>query len=94
MDVYDIILAPVITEKTTDERARSRYVFRVLSWATKIDIKRAAEKIFGVKVLDVNTIKVKGKTRGAIRGMPGRTKSWKKAYVTLEPGQKIESLEA
>jgi len=94
MDPHSIILTPIITEKTTDERVRSRYVFRVLSQATKIDIKRAVEKIFGVKVLDVNTTKVKAKTRGAIRGMPGRTRSWKKAYVTLEPGRKIESLEA
>jgi large subunit ribosomal protein L23 len=94
MDHYEVILEPVITEKATDERVRSRYVFKVSPRSTKIDVKNAVENVFKVKVLDVNTVAVKGKVRGAIRGSFGRTKSWKKAYVTLAAGQKIESLEA
>jgi len=93
-NIYGVLLEPIVTEKGTDERARSRYIFRVSQRATKIDIKNAVEESFHVKVVDVNTVMVKGKTRGAIRGSFGRTRNWKKAYVTLEPGKKIESLEA
>lgn len=93
-DWHDLILSPIVTEKTTDERGRSRYTFRVQDGATKVDIKNAIEKVFTVKVTDVNTVRVKGKVRGAIRGRAGRTRNWKKAYVTLPPGQKIASLEA
>lgn len=89
-----VLFGPVITEKATDEKARNRYVVRVLRSATKVDIKRSIEKLFNVKVIDVNTLVVHGKVCGAIRGRMGRRSSWKKAYVTLEKGQKIEALEA
>jgi len=89
-----MLFGPVITEKATDEKARSRYVVKVASRATKVDVKKAFEQLFKVKVVDVNTLMVHGKVRGAFRGRLGRTKSWKKAYVTLEKGQKIEALES
>ncbi len=89
-----VLLGSIITEKATDEKQRNRYVLKVLPGSTKIDIKNAVEKLFKVEVVDVNTINVRGKVLGAIRGKMGRTKNWKKAYVTLKPGQKIESLEA
>ena len=92
-DIHDVLQAPVITEKGSMERANGRYVFRVSPSSTKIDVKKAVEKIFNVSVKDVNTICVKGKVRGAIRGRVGVTKSWKKAYVTLKAGQKIQTLE-
>jgi len=93
-DPHDVLLAPVITEKGTSERERSRYIFKVRPSSTKVDVKNAVQKVFKVKVKDVNTVNVRGKVRGAIRGRFGSTSSWKKAYVTLEPGQKIESMEA
>jgi len=92
--VFDVILSPMVTEKSTMARAEGRYVFKVRKDATKVDIKNAVGKIFKVKVADVNTVIVKGKRRGAIRGKLGTMKDWKKAYVTLAAGQKIESLEA
>ncbi len=93
-DIHDVLQAPVITEKGSIERAANgRYVFRVSPSSTKIDIKKAVEKIFNVGVKDVNTVSVKGKVRGHVRGRIGVTKNWKKAYVTLKPGQKIQTLE-
>lgn len=68
------------------------YVFEVLSAATKIDIRRAVESLFKVKVLDVNTAKVRGKTRRIGKSL-GKTGSWKKAYVKLKSGQKIDLIE-
>lgn len=93
MKAEQIIIEPIITEKSTAERASGRYVFKVHLDATKIDIKRAVYEVFKVKVKAVNTCKVLGKPR--IRGrMIGKTSSWKKAYVTLFPGERIEKLEA
>ena len=88
-----IIIEPVITEKAMGERVLSRYVFKVHLDASKISIGRAVEKLFKVKVLSVNTSKVRPKRRTMGRSI-GRTSHWKKAYVTLERGQKIEELEA
>ena len=73
-------------------RMDSVYTFAVLQSATKIDIRRAVEKLFNVKVKDVNTMKVRGKDRRLGRSI-GRTSSWKKAYVKLVAGQKIELIE-
>ena len=87
------ILAPIITEKTSLERAMNRYTFKVDPRANKVEIKYAISKLFKVKVKDVNTVRVRGKVRGFIRGVFGKTSSYKKAYVTLESGQKIEELE-
>lgn len=92
MDYEQVIISPVITEKSVGERVRSCYVFKVHPQANKILIKQAVEKIFKVKVVSVNTCKVRGKRRVVGRSV-GRTSNWKKAYVTLAPGQKIAELE-
>lgn len=84
----DIIIAPVITEKSNDELQAGKYTFKVNKKATKIDIRNAVEKLFEVKVLKVNTISVKGKE--VRRGKTvGRTSDWKKAIVTIDtnPGE-------
>ncbi len=88
----EIIIEPVITEKAAGEKAFSRYVFKVNPLANKISIAEAVEKLFKVRVRAVNTSRVRPKRRVMGRSM-GRTSRWKKAYVTLEPGQKIEELE-
>lgn len=88
-----IIIEPVITEKSLSGRADSRYVFRVNLNAEKIEIRKAIEKIFKVKVLAVNTTYVRPKQRVMGKSI-GRTSRWKKAYVTLASGQKIQELEA
>ena len=79
----DIILAPVVTEKSTDGIAEGKYTFKVNKKATKIDIKNAVEKLFEVKVLSVNTISVKGKEKRVGRNV-GKTSDWKKAIVTID----------
>jgi len=87
-----IILRPIITEKTTDLKASDIYVFSVLSDATKVDIKNAVENLFKVKVLSVNTINSDGRRRQIGRSV-GKTAKIKKAYVKLASGQKIDMLE-
>lgn len=92
MHPEQIILAPVVTEKAIGVRATSQYVFKVHSDANKKEIEGAIKKLFKVKVVSVNTCKVRAKTR--VRGsIIGHTSKWKKAYVTLAAGQKIEELE-
>lgn len=93
-DPNTIILSPLITEKSSRELGRGMYTFVVDRTATKVDVRIAIEKLFKVKVKSVNTVSVKGKIRGTWGKGVGRTKAWKKAYVTLREGQKIESLEA
>ncbi|MBN2283932.1 MAG: 50S ribosomal protein L23 [Deltaproteobacteria bacterium] len=93
MDMYSIIKKPVITEKSTFLREDgNKYIFEVASDATKVDIRAAVEKIFKVKVVDVHTISMKGKRKRLGRTM-GRRKDWKKAVVTLAPGNSIEVFE-
>ncbi len=87
-----IIIEPQITEKAVGERALSRYVFKVNPLANKISIAQAVEQLFKVSVLAVNTCRVRPKQRIMGRSI-GRTSQWKKAYVTLKRGQKIEELE-
>lgn len=93
MEAEQIIIEPLITEKSVGQRAGSRYVFKVHPKATKIAVKLAVTKIFKVKVIDVNTCHVRAKLRTSGRNV-GRTTGWKKAYVTLAAGQKITELEA
>jgi len=93
MEAEQILIEPLITEKSVNQRAAARYVFKVNLKSTKIAVKQAVEKIFKVKVTDVNTCHVRAKLRVTGRGI-GRTTSWKKAYVTLAAGQKIAELEA
>ena len=79
----EIILAPVVTEKSNDELQTGKYTFRVNKKATKIDIRNAVEKLFEVKVLNVNTMSVKGKEKRMGR-TSGKTPDWKKAIVTID----------
>ncbi|MCL4424445.1 MAG: 50S ribosomal protein L23 [Firmicutes bacterium] len=88
----DIIIRPVITEKTNGLMAEGKYTFVVDPRASKGVIKQAIEDKFKVKVKDVNTSRVQGKIRRMGRHV-GRQPSWKKAVVTLEAGQKIEFFE-
>ena len=91
---YDIIIRPVITERSMAAVADKKYVFEVAPEAGKIEIKNAVEEIFGVKVAKVNTINYDGKAKRLGAGRPGRRKSWKKAYVQLTPDSKtIEMFE-
>ena len=90
----DIILKPIITENSMDMIADRKYTFKVAPDATKPEIAKAVEELFGVKVASVNTINMKSKPK-RVRYVPGRTAEWKKAIVTLKPGSKtIEFFEA
>ena len=86
---YDVILAPVITEKATMLSEQNKVVFRVAEDATKEEIATAVEELFRVKVTKVNTLIQKGKTK-RFRGRPGRRNDVKKAIVTLQEGQSID----
>ena len=86
---FDTLIAPVITEKSTIASENSQVVFRVPLEATKPEIAAAVEALFKVKVLAVNTIRVKGK-RKTFRGVEGRRSDTKKAIVTLAEGQSID----
>ena len=88
-NVYDIIIRPIITERSMEAVADKKYVFEVAPTAGKIEIKNAVEEIFGVKVVRVNTLTVKPKTK-RVRYVAGKTRSWKKAIVTLAEGDTIE----
>ena len=79
----EIIVRPVITEKSNDEMQSGKYTFEVNKKATKIEIAKAVEKLFEVKVLNVNTMTVKGKTK-RVRYQEGKTSDWKKAIVTID----------
>ena len=87
--IYDVILAPVITEKATNITGNNQYTFKVPLDATKPEIKKAVEGLFSVTVTAVNTIVAKGKTK-RFRGMMGRRSDTKKAMVTLVAGQRID----
>jgi large subunit ribosomal protein L23 len=95
----EIILRPVISEKSIDESGRGKYTFAVNDLANKIQIKAAIEELYrkeNVTVVAVNvlTTKAKEKRRGTRRGrIVGHTTAWRKAIVTLAPGQKIEFFE-
>ena len=86
----DIIVAPVVTEKSNDEIQYGKYTFRVNKKATKVDIARAVEKLFDVKVLKVNTMTVKGKEKRVGRSV-GKTSDWKKAIVSIDTDPKDKS---
>ena len=93
-----IVIGPVITERTYLLYTQGRYTFRVSSSASKTEIKKALEEQYeaqGIKVRDVNTVAMRGKKRRSMRrigGKVGHTSNWKKAIVTLGEGQKIEGL--
>jgi len=83
MIAEEIIIRPVITEKSNDAMQEGKYTFEVNRKATKIEIARAVEKLFEVKVLSVNTVSVKGKEKRVGR-YTGKTSDWKKAIVTID----------
>jgi large subunit ribosomal protein L23 len=83
----DIIVRPIITENSMEGIADRKYTFRVANFANKIEIKKAVEQLFGVKVEKVNTISVKGKKKRMGRH-EGYTSDWKKAIVTLTADSK------
>ena len=84
---YDIIIKPVITEQSMEETADKKYVFQVAIDANKIEIKKAVEEIFGVKVEKVNTIRMDGKEK-RMGVHVGRRANWKKAMVKLTADSK------
>jgi large subunit ribosomal protein L23 len=91
-----IVLRPVISEKSMDETSRGKYTFAVNDDANKLQIKDAVEELFKVTVVDVNvlTMKAKEKSRNRKRGrIQGWTSPWKKAVVTVAAGDKIEFFE-
>lgn len=87
--MYEVIRAPLITEKTTNGSEHSQVTFKVAADATKPEIKQAVEGLFKVKVKAVNTVTVKGKSK-VFRGRPGMRSDWKKAIVSLVEGHKID----
>jgi large subunit ribosomal protein L23 len=93
MEARDVIIAPLITEKSMTGTAASQYSFEVHPRATKTQIRQAVEEIFKVSVVKVNTTNVGGKLKNfARRGVrtSGKQPDWKKAIVTLKSGEKIE----
>ena len=87
-NVYDIIIRPIITERSMEATADKKYVFEVAPTAGKIEIKKAVEEIFGVKVAKVNTLNMQGKMKRMGARPAGRRPSWKKAMVTLTADSK------
>lgn len=83
----DIIIRPIVTEKSMSGVANKKYTFRVANDANKIEIARAVEALFSVKVAKVNTLHVKGKAK-RVGKYSGYTSNWKKAIVTLKPDSK------
>ena len=86
---YDIIIAPLITEKATNASEHNKVVFKVAMTATKPQIKEAVEKLFDVKVKAVNTLRRRGKWK-MFKGRAGRLSDTKRAVVTLEEGHRID----
>ncbi len=86
---YDVILAPVVSEKSTLLSEFNQVMFKVAGWSTKPQIKEAVEKLFEVKVEAVNTLNRKGKTK-VFKGRKGRQNDTKFAIVTLKDGERID----
>ncbi len=97
LTAQDIIIHPVISEKSVDESQRGKYTFAVHGDANKVQIAAAVEELFKVEVVSVNVLTTKSKLKsGGMRRsrLKGRTTPWRKAIVTLVAGQKIEFFEA
>ncbi len=92
MHLYEVLRRPLITEKNTGLQVQGKYVFEVAREANKHQVKQAVEKAFNVKVTAVNVLTVFGKERRVGRRLV-LTPSWKKAIVSLKPGNKIELFE-
>lgn len=92
--LLNIILAPHVSEKSTiAAEKRNEYVFKVIGTATKPEVKDAVEFLFNTKVKSVHIVNVRSKTK-MFRGLEGKKKGWKKAYVTLQADQKLETVGA
>ena len=89
MNAREIIIRPIISERSFDMQELNRYTFEVAKSASKIEVAAAIEEIFNVKVVKVNTSNVKPKPK-RVRQVPGYTKAWKKAIVTVAEGDSIE----
>ncbi len=92
MHPFEVLRRPVVTEKNTELQAQGKYVFEVAKEANKPQIRQAVERAFNVKVTAVNVVIMRGKTR-VIGRRRVLTQPWKKAVVTLQPGDKIELFE-
>ena len=92
IDMHDVLIEPVLSEKATALREQGKYVFKVAPNATKLQVKEAVAKLFNVKVVNCTTINVSGKEK-RVRGKPGRTAGWRKAIVRLAPGETIKVFE-
>ena len=91
---YDIVIRPIITEQSMEDLDIKKYAFEVAKDANKVEIKKAIEEIFGVTVIKVNTINVRGKEKRTGAYPKGKTASWKKAVVKLsEDSKNIELFE-
>lgn len=89
----DIIIRPIVSEKSYEQIEQNRYTFEVHPDSEKVEIRRAVEELFKVKVLRVNTMNIKGKPKRLGR-FQGYRSSWKKAIVTLKKGDRIEFFES
>lgn len=88
--IFQVLRGPHVSEKATGmAEGRSQFVFKVATDATKLEIRKAVEALFGVKVASVTTLNVQGKAKRTARGV-GKRGDWKKAYVVLQPGQDID----
>lgn len=92
MDMHDLLLKPIITEKTTMLMSDGKYTFKVSLHANKIEIRKAVESVFNVKVKSVATIRVLGKVK-RMGKFEGKRSDYKKAVVTLQEGETIEFFE-
>lgn len=91
--LYEIIKRPIVTEKSSLQRAHNKYVFIVNKNANKDEIRKAVQQAFNVTVTGVNVVNIKGKKRSYGR-LKGKTKDFKKAVITVKEGQVIEALSA
>ena len=92
MNLRELILEPIITERATKLREQNKYLFSVRIDTNRVEVKKAVEEIFKVKVKNVNIQRVKGKAKRLGR-FEGRRADWKKAIVTLKEGHRIELFE-
>ena len=90
MVAEDIILAPIVTEKSSSDMQEGKYTFKVAKKATKVEIKNAVEELFGVKVLKVNTLRYDGKKK-RVGVHQGKTASWKKAIVSIDTDPQVKT---
>ena len=87
--IYEIIISPIVTEKTNLQSSENKFTFKIKDFATKIDVEKAVKEIFGVDVIKINIVNTKGKTK-RFRGRIGKKSNIKKAIVTMKKGQQID----